>query len=84
MTKIEPLTPLSATQLHRRDIGTMVMTLILAGIVVHLWPSPQEAKANDKAYQVLKAACKFPSKPGEATTYALTGEGLIYCWEMGR
>ena len=84
MTRIEPLHALSATQLRRRDCGTIIITAIVAILAVHLWPSTQNARADDRAYQTLKAACHFPSKPGEATTYALTGEGKIYCWEMGR
>ena len=84
MTRIEPLHALSATQLRRRDCGTVFITAIAAVLAVHLWPTTQNARADDRAYQVLKAACHFPSRPGEATTYALTSDGTIYCWEMGR
>jgi hypothetical protein len=84
MTRIERIHSLTATQLRRRDFGTIAVTAIVAILAVHLWPTTKEARANDRAYQVLKAACHFPSKPGEATTYALTSDGKIYCWEMGR
>lgn len=84
MTPIERLHPMTATQLRRRDLGTIAVTALVAVLAVHLWPTAREARANDRVYQALKAACKFPNQPGEATTYAMTGEGKIYCWEMGR
>lgn len=75
---------LNARQLHNRDLATASVTAIVAVIAFMLIPTSQDAIANDRAYNVLRAACKFPSNPGEATTYAVTQEGKIYCWEMGR
>ncbi len=84
MTELSQPHVFTSRQLARRDIQIVAITALVAAIALHLWPTTQEARANDRAYQILKAACKFPNKPGEATTYALTGEGKIYCWEMGR
>jgi len=82
MTRIEPLQTLSATQLRWRDCGTVFITAIAAAIAFSIVPTTPQARANDQAYQTLKAACHFPSKPGEAATYAVNSDGTIYCWEQ--
>jgi len=84
MTPIPTPVVTNTAALHRRDLTTALQVAILFLIAIALWPNNtgHASDANDgRVHRILSAACAFPERDGQATTYAVAGD-VIYCWEM--
>ena len=88
MTPIHATRILTERQLRQRDMkliaATMaaVASLSMAGTQIASAIAQPEQIADDRAFRLLKASCKFPSFPGEAVFYAMQIDRTLHCYEL--
>lgn len=71
----------------RRDLCTAITTAAMLfswAFAAHNYAFATDTMPDDmaKIYRLLRAGCHFPSKPGEAATWAIGGDGALLCWEQ--
>lgn len=86
MTKIQQTRVLTERHLMVRDAVAIIATL---AAVASMWlvyqvarPHMDDSLEEARIRRILKASCAFPYRNGEATTWAVGGDGLLNCWEQ--